>query len=121
MQTQTLCRDDDRRKEVELEIILALQPEVVVVIVAGGNVAEDGGAVLLTQQPRQVSLQDVVGSCEAGVEHLCPTPASLPDGFTRVVQALIPRGGQAESAGDDHAGPTYALYSLRQEDVPLLA
>lgn len=92
--TGTLCSDDNTALEVELEVVVALQPEVVVVIVSGRQVHEDSCAVLLPQVPRQVPLQEVQASarsCQAGVEHLCPAPAAPPpDGPAGVVQVLIP-------------------------------
>lgn len=122
--TGTLCGDDHAALEVELEVVVALQPEVVVVIVSGRQVHEDGRAVLLQQVPRQVPLQEVQASArsrQAGVEHLCPAPAAPPpDGPAGVVQALIPGRRQTELARDHHAGATEALDSLRHEGSPVL-
>lgn len=44
--------DNDACLEIELQIILTLQPEIIVVIMVRWQVVEDGGAVLLTQDPR---------------------------------------------------------------------
>lgn len=120
----TLCGDDHAALEVELEVVVALQPEVVVVIVSGRQVHEDGRAVLLLQVPGQVPLQEVPAgarSRQARVKHLCPAPAAPPpDGPAGVVQVLIPGGRQAEPAGDHHTGATEALDSLRHEGGPVL-
>ena len=111
--------------KVELQRVVTLQSEVIVVAVVGGQVVEDGGAVLLAQIPRQVSLQDVQActrSTEAGIKHLCSAPAaSLPDGSARVIQVLIPFWGEAETAGDEDTGAAQTLHCLRHEGCPVLA
>lgn len=120
----TLRGDDHAGLEVELEVVVALQPEVVVVVVPGRQVHEDGRAVLPPQVPRQVPPQEVQAgarSRQARVEHLRPAPAAPPpDGPAGVVQVLIPGRRQAERAGDHHAGSTEALDSLRHEGSPVL-
>lgn len=122
--TGTLCGDGHAALEVELEVVVALQPEIVVVVVSGRQVHEDRRAVLLPQVTRQVPPQEVEGSArsrQARVEHLCPTPAAPPpDGPAGVVQVLIPGRREAELAGDHHAGATEALDSLRHEGSPVL-
>lgn len=122
--TGTLSGDDDARLEVELQVIVALQPEVVVVIMLGRQVHEDGGAVLVPQVPRQVSLQEVQAGArprEAGVEHLRSAPAaSPPNGSARTVQVLIPGRRHAEGARDHHARSAQALHRLGHEGSPVL-
>lgn len=122
--TGTLSGDDDARLEVELQVVVALQPEVVVVIMLGRQVHEDGGAVLVPQVPRQVPLQEVQAGArprEAGVEHLRSAPAaSPPNGSARTVQVLIPDRRHAERAGDHHARSAQALHRLGHEGSPVL-
>lgn len=122
--TGTLSGDDDAGLEVELQVVVALQPEVVVVVMLGWQVHEDGGAVLVPQVPRQVPLQEVEAGArphEAGVEHLRSAPAaSPPNGSARTVQVLIPGRRHAEGAGDHHARSAQALHRLGHEGSPVL-
>lgn len=57
--TQTLRRDNDPSLEAELQSVFTLQSEVIAVIMVRWQVVEDGGALLLVQAPRQVTLQDI--------------------------------------------------------------
>lgn len=80
--------------KVEFQGVTALEPEVIVVVMVGRQVVEDGGAVFVTEEPRQVSLQDVQAdarSSQAGVKHLRSAPAASPPyGFTGIIQEPIP-------------------------------
>lgn len=120
-----MSADENAGWKVEFQRVVTLQSEIVVVIMVRRQVVEDGGAVLLRQEPAQVPLHDVQAltyAGEAGIEHLRSAPAaSLPDDFTRFIQVDVIIRGHAETARDNHTGSTQSLHSLRHEGCPALA